>query len=144
MFQIDLKSHKSIQEQISDNFMELIVAGILKPDEKLPSVRELSKMLTVNPNTVQKAYTKLEEKGYVYVVKGKGSFVSNLENLAVDMREVNKIKKLLKEDINKLYYTGISKNSAKEIVDDIFDERGEWEWLRYQVLLKALIVKKEF
>ncbi len=127
MFQIDLKSHKSIQEQISDNFMELIVAGILKPDEKLPSVRELSKMLTVNPNTVQKAYTKLEEKGYVYVVKGKGSFVSNLENLAVDMREVNKIKKLLKEDINKLYYTGISKNSAKEIVDDIFDERGEWE-----------------
>ena len=127
MFQIDLKSHKSIQEQISDSFMELIVAGILKPDEKLPSVRELSKMLTVNPNTVQKAYTKLEEKGYVYVVKGKGSFVSNLENLAVDMREVNKIKKLLKEDINKLYYTGISKNSAKEIVDDIFDERGEWE-----------------
>ena len=127
MFQIDLKSHKSIQEQISDNFMELIVAGILKPDEKLPSVRELSKMLTVNPNTVQKAYTKLEEKGYVYVVKGKGSFVSNLENLAVDMREVNKIKKLLKEDINKLYYTGISKNSAKEIVDNIFDERGEWE-----------------
>lgn len=127
MFQIDLKSHKSIQEQISDNFMELIVAGILKPDEKLPSVRELSKMLTVNPNTVQKAYTKLEEKGYVYVLKGKGSFVSNLENLAVDMREVNKIKKLLKEDINKLYYTGISKNSAKEIVDNIFDERGEWE-----------------
>lgn len=127
MFQIDLKSHKSIQEQISDNFMELIVAGILKPDEKLPSVRELSKMLTVNPNTVQKAYTKLEEKGYVYVVKGKGSFVSNLENLAVDMREVNKIKKLIKEDINKLYYTGISKNSAKEIVDNIFDERGEWE-----------------
>ena len=59
MFQIDLKSHKSIQEQISDNFKELMVAGILKADEKLPSVRELSKMLTVNPNTVQKAYTKL-------------------------------------------------------------------------------------
>ena len=49
MFQIDLKSHKSIQEQITDNFKELMVTGVLAPDEKLPSVRELSKMITVNP-----------------------------------------------------------------------------------------------
>ena len=126
MFQIDLKSHKSIQEQISDTFKELMVAGILKADEKLPSVRELSKMLTVNPNTVQKAYTKLEEQGYIYVVKGKGSFVSNVDEMVVDKREVEKIRQLLREDLNKLYYTGIKKSEAQEIVKELFDERGEW------------------
>lgn len=126
MFQIDLKSHKSIQEQISDNFKELMVAGILKADEKLPSVRELSKILTVNPNTVQKAYTRLEEQGYIYVVKGKGSFVSNVDEMVVDKREVEKIRQLLREDLNKLYYTGIKKSEAQEIVKELFDERGEW------------------
>ncbi len=126
MFQIDLKSHKSIQEQISDNFKELMVAGVLKADEKLPSVRELSKMLTVNPNTVQKAYTRLEEQGYIYVVKGKGSFVSDVDEMVVDKRELEKIKQLLREDINKLYYTGIKKTEARGIIKELLDERGEW------------------
>ncbi len=127
MFQIDLKSHKSIQEQITDNFKELMVTGVLAPDEKLPSVRELSKMITVNPNTVQKAYTKLEEQGYIYVVKGKGSFVSNVKKMDVDEREVEKLIRILREDINKLYYTGISLEDAKRIIEDILSERGEWK-----------------
>lgn len=127
MFQIDLKSHKSIQEQITDNFKELMVTGVLAPDEKLPSVRELSKMITVNPNTVQKAYTKLEEQGYIYVVKGKGSFVSNVKKMDVDEREVEKLTRILREDINNLYYTGISLEDAKRIIEDILSERGEWK-----------------
>ena len=53
MFQIDLKSRKTIYEQVVDNFKELIISEVLKPEEKLPSVRELSKTLTVNPNTKQ-------------------------------------------------------------------------------------------
>ena len=127
MFQIDLKSHKSIQEQITDNFKELMVTGVLAPDEKLPSVRELSKMITVNPNTVQKAYTKLEEQGYIYVVKGKGSFVSNVKKMDVDEREGEKLTRILREDINKLYYNGISLEDVKRIIEDILSERGEWK-----------------
>lgn len=127
MFQIDLRSHKSIQEQITDNFKELMITGVLKADEKMPSVRELSKMITVNPNTVQKAYAKLEEQGYIYVVKGKGSFVGNVTGMDADPREVEKIKKILKEDINKLYYTGISLNEARTIIEEILNERGEWQ-----------------
>lgn len=127
MFQIDLRSHKSIQEQITDNFKELMITGVLKADEKMPSVRELSKMITVNPNTVQKAYAKLEEQGHIYVVKGKGSFVGNVTGMDADPREVEKIKKILKEDINKLYYTGISLNEARTIIEEILNERGEWQ-----------------
>ena len=56
MFQIDSKSRKSIYEQVIDNIKELIMRNVLPPQSKLPSVRELSKQLLINPNTVQKAY----------------------------------------------------------------------------------------
>ena len=70
MFQLDLKSRKSIYEQVIDNLKELIMTRVLSTDEKLPSVRELSKEITVNPNTVQKAYRELERQGYVYKRSG--------------------------------------------------------------------------
>ena len=76
MISLDYRDSKSIYEQIVMGFRELIINGILKPDEQLPSVRELSISLTVNPNTVQKAYKQLETDGYIYSIKGKGNFVS--------------------------------------------------------------------
>ena len=60
MIQLDLKSRKSIYEQVIDGFKELITRGVLHAGDKLPSVRELSRTLTVNPNTIQKAYRQLE------------------------------------------------------------------------------------
>jgi len=76
MFQIDLKSRKAIYTQIIDNFKRLIIMGILLPDEKVPSIRDLAQAITVNPNTVQKAYRELENQGYIYTVLGQGSFIS--------------------------------------------------------------------
>ena len=76
MFQIDLKSRKAIYEQVMDNYKRLIVTGVLKQDDKVPSVRDMAKTLTVNPNTVQKAYRELENQGYFYTVLGQGSFIS--------------------------------------------------------------------
>ena len=76
MFEIDLKSRKAIYEQVTGNFKRLIITGVLKQDEKVPSVRDMAKMLTVNPNTVQKAYRELEVQGYIYTVLGQGSFIS--------------------------------------------------------------------
>jgi len=76
MFLIDLKSRKAIYEQVVDNFKRLIVTGVLKRNEKVPSVRDMAKTLTVNPNTVQKAYRELETQGYFYTVLGQGSFIT--------------------------------------------------------------------
>ena len=76
MFQIDLKSRKAIYEQIMDNYKRLISTGALREDEKIPSVRDLAKELTVNPNTIQKAYRELERQGYFYTVLGQGSFAA--------------------------------------------------------------------
>ena len=77
MFAIDLKSRKPISRQIIDNIKELIVSGVLAEDEKLPSVREMASYLTVNPNTVQKAFRILEQQGYIYMSPGRGTFVQS-------------------------------------------------------------------
>ena len=77
MFQINLRSQQSIYEQIIDNIKELIIRGVLEEDSELPSIRELSRSLTVNPNTVQKAFKELEREGFIYKVKGRGTFVQD-------------------------------------------------------------------
>lgn len=76
MFQLDHSDHRPIYEQIKDKIKELIISGVLKEDDKVPSVRELASALTINPNTIQKAYRDLETEGYIYSLRAKGSFVS--------------------------------------------------------------------
>jgi len=91
MFQINLRSQQSIYEQIIDNIKELIIRGVLREDSELPSIREMSRSLTVNPNTVQKAFKELEREGFIYTVKGKGTFVSSRQEAKADPKAVSKI-----------------------------------------------------
>lgn len=79
MFELDVRSRKPIYEQLTDKVKEMILHGILQTDEQLPSVRTLSQQLTVNPNTIQKAYRELEREGYIYSLQGKGSFVAPMK-----------------------------------------------------------------
>ena len=82
MISINYRDPRPVYEQVSDGFKKLIVAGIIKKDEKMPSVRELASAYAINPNTIQRAYRDLENEGYIYSVPGKGSF-------AVDMKEIS-------------------------------------------------------
>lgn len=97
MLQIDYKSGISICDQIVNGFIRLIAIGVLKTDDSLPSVRQLALKLSVNPNTIQKAYTLLEERGVIYSVKGKGSFVANGDDTksAIFNNEQEKLKQIL-------------------------------------------------
>ena len=81
MIGIDLQNRKPIYEQVVERFQTLIVSGVLEPDSQLPSVRALAMELSINPNTIQKAYALLEQEGYIYPVKGRGNFVSGNEGL---------------------------------------------------------------
>lgn len=81
MIFVDYKDKRPIYEQIVERFQMLIVKKVLEPDSQMPSVRELATQLTVNPNTVQKAYTILEQNGYIYSVKGRGNFVMGGDTL---------------------------------------------------------------
>ena len=109
MFQIDLKSRKAIYAQIIDNFKRLIITGALRPDDKVPSVRDLAQAITVNPNTVQKAYRELENQGYIYTVLGQGSFISTpaaTENLAQPPPEVEALYAQLTTVVQELIFRG--------------------------------------
>src|SRR6476469_10018310 len=100
MFELDMRSRQPIYEQLVDKLKELIISEVLKPDEQLPSVRTLAGQLTINPNTIQKAYRELETQGYIYSVKGKGSFVkptSFVKNSEKLVSVIKELKKLLSE-----------------------------------------------
>ena len=93
MIVIDYQNRKPIYEQIVERFQMLIVRGVLEPDSQMPSVRSLATELSINPNTIQKAYTILEQQGYIYPVKGRGNFVSDGRNL-VEQKKENFFQKL--------------------------------------------------
>ena len=76
MFRINQRSAQPIYEQILENVETLIISGVLLKDEQLPSVRSVARDLAVNPNTIQKAYGLLEERGIIYSRPGRGSFVA--------------------------------------------------------------------
>lgn len=87
MIIIDYKDTRPIYEQVVDKFIDLILKGGLKPDEQMPSVRSLAVDISINPNTIQKAYMELERRGYIYTVKGRGNFVANSENLLSEQKK---------------------------------------------------------
>ena len=87
MILIDYRDARPIYEQIVDRFRMLILRGVIRPDEKMPSVRNLAVDISINPNTIQRAYAELERQGYIYTVKGKGNFVSESGELMRKYKE---------------------------------------------------------
>ena len=77
MIQLNYKSGVPICDQIVNGFIRMKALGLVESGEQLPSVRQLAMELSVNPNTIQKAYQILESSGIIYSVKGKGSFFSD-------------------------------------------------------------------
>lgn len=117
MIKIDNNSSKAIYEQIYDEMTRLILSKALKPDEKMPSVRELAAMIKINPNTIQKAYKSLEEDNYIYTVKGKGNFVKNADELrSVHM---NNMEEQLNSTIQSLKKLGLEDEEVITLVKNI-------------------------
>ena len=76
MLHLDYRDPRPIYEQIRQEFMRLILSGAIAPGEKLPSVRDLAGTLSINPNTIQRAYRELEAEGTILSIAGKGSFAA--------------------------------------------------------------------
>lgn len=114
MIQLNYRDARPIYEQVMDGFRHLIIQGILSNDEKLPSVRELATSLTINPNTIQRAYRELEQEGYVYTVPGKGSFVAGVPQR--DTARKSELWRQLGEIVEELLFLGVSQ---EEIVQQI-------------------------
>ena len=118
MIIIDYKDPRPIYEQIIEKLQELIVKGILEPDSQLPSVRSLAMELSINPNTIQKAYGELERRGYLYTVKGKGSFVSFHEEMLREVQESSKAK--IRKAVEEGREVKLTQDDVLEIIKEVF------------------------
>lgn len=121
MIQLDFGDHRPLYEQICDKIKELIISGALVENDKIPSVRELAAILAINPNTIQKAYKELENEGYIYSQKAKGSFVK-AHNMDSDSSKISQLKDNLYPVVSELRFLGISKDMVKSFIDKIYEE----------------------
>ena len=124
MLRIDPRSSTPIYEQIEFGVKELILKGALKGGEKLPSVREMASILTINPNTISKAYGELEREGIIETLRGKGTFITDNYKGKVDEKKMEYISDELKKLILEASYGGISKEEFMKLTLQIFSELG--------------------
>lgn len=110
MISINTRDSRPIYDQVKTEFKKLIVSGVMLPDDRLPSVRELASSLAINPNTIQRAYHALETDGYIYSLPGRGSFVADFREVG-DEKKISLFKKL-DEAVSELLYLGVT---AKEL-----------------------------
>lgn len=115
MIILDYKDRRPIYEQVAEKLDELMLLGILGENEPLPSVRSLAMELSINPNTIQRAYAELERQGYIYTVKGKGSFVA--ENSVMKEKRKKDLLIQVSEVIDEAIRLGISGEEIKNMVE---------------------------
>lgn len=122
MIILDYQDRRPIYEQIVEKFQALILSGALPPESRLPSVRKLALDLSINPNTIQRAYAQLEQMGLVYPVKGRGNFVSPDLETASRKREL--YYQELRECVRKGKACGVSEEELLEHVKDYYREEA--------------------
>ena len=114
MILIDHKDRRPIYEQVIERFQQMILCGAMQPNASMPSVRSLAMELSLNPNTIQRAYQELERTGYIYTIKGKGSFVSETATAAAHKRQ--EIQREMQGTVDKALLAGIATEELSEIL----------------------------
>ncbi len=123
MFNIDYKSRIPIHKQLYNEIRWLILNSSLKEGEELPSVRELASSLTINPNTIQKAYMELRRDGYIFSVPGRGNYVEKLSKNNIK-KESDLIFADIKKTISKAKMLGIDVQELKDFIESEYKENG--------------------
>ena len=116
MIILDYKDRRPIYEQVIEKLEELMIRGVLKANDPLPSVRSLAMDLSINPNTIQRAYAELERRGYIYSMKGKGSFVAETSVMKEDRKK--SLMNGLNEMIDEAVRLGLSKHEIMNLIEN--------------------------
>lgn len=119
MFIIDAMSRTPVYEQLIEQVETMVLTGVMKSGDKMPSVRSLSGELSINPNTIQKAYAELDRKGLIASVPGKGSFISEnaMDIIGNDKREQTAD---LKDLIAEMKLAGVTKQEIMKIIEEVY------------------------
>lgn len=115
MFLLDLTSKVPIYEQIQAQILRFIEAGVLVKGDKLPSVRQLAQENGINPNTVARAYSMLEQAGYVYNLPKKGVYVAEIDTASTHRAQIMHVLETLKE-------SGCTKEEILRAVEALYEE----------------------
>ena len=113
---IDLRLHHQgpIYEELKNKLRVLLISGSIEQGEQLPSVREIAAQLSINPNTIQRAYRELETEGYVYSIPGKGTFAADGQGDGMRRRKLLSDFNVI---VQELLFLGVSKEElAKKIL----------------------------
>lgn len=119
MYQIDVMSRIPVYEQIVEQTKKFVLSGVLRPGDQIPTVRQLSAQLSLNPNTIQKAFKELDRQGLIFSSPGKGCFISPKAN-EILRKEKRKGLKELEKQLQELALGGIKKEELLELIDKIY------------------------
>ena len=117
---IESKSKLTIFQQIVNQMIEYISLGVYKPSDKLPSIRELSSRLNVNPNTIQKAYRELERQGFIYSIVAKGVYVSEINHQSQKITK-KMLQKTIRHAVVQSFYIGINEDELHSLIREEFE-----------------------
>lgn len=123
MILIDHKDRRPIYEQIIERYQHMILCGALQPNTAMPSVRSLAMDLSLNPNTIQRAYQELERTGYIYTIKGKGSFVNETAAAADYKRQ--EFQRELQAYVNRALLSGICAQELREMFEKCIEDKKD-------------------
>ncbi|HZK32887.1 MAG TPA: GntR family transcriptional regulator [Tissierellaceae bacterium] len=119
MFNINIMSDQPIYEQIIKNIKELSLKKLLKPNDQLPSVRKMASILSVNPNTVSKAYQELERQEIIITLRGRGTFMNPDTDISVDDNRVEDALDKLRDICIELAHLGWDNKKILEEIENI-------------------------
>ncbi|MDO4942374.1 MAG: GntR family transcriptional regulator [Lachnospiraceae bacterium] len=125
MFQLDILSSVPIYEQLIRKIKENIMKEYLKPGDHLPSVRKMARDLNVTPNTVQKAYSILEQERVIVTVRGKGAFVADKKPEVDYSQKIAELSRQLKPLVMELLYSGMNRTDILGLVEEFCEEIRE-------------------
>lgn len=115
-FYIDTKSSVPLYEQIVYQVKDMNTRGLVNPGEKMPSIRELSSQMVINPNTVSKAYQELERLGLIVTIRGKGTFIAEVTENIVSAKEKKKLHDAVRQAVIDCRYAGIAEEEVRKWV----------------------------
>ena len=123
MIIIDYRDKRPLYEQVTEKLAQLIICGALESNAKLPSVRALAMELSINPNTIQRAYNQLEQDGYIYTIVGRGNYVTDSNEW--QKRYQTAAFQELEESLEKARLAGITMEEIVKTADRIYSHAGQ-------------------
>lgn len=124
---MEFNDFQPIYVQIMDYFKYKIIRGELKPNEKIPSVRDVSSVLKVNPNTVQRSFQELKNEGIIYSQRGLGNFITSDEKI---LKELNVVKgrEIISNFYNEIKSLGLNKEECFNLLEEEWQEHEQSNW----------------